>query len=62
MTGWNNEPDQAGLEAAMRFAGWELGDAGWGRRIVRYYLNPQEAHAAMDADDIPARTGQWSAW
>lgn len=51
------ELNQEGLDAARRLAGWELGSASWADAIIRAYLKPEEAHASMDADEVPARTG-----
>lgn len=48
--------DENGLNAARRLAGWELGDASWAYRIIRAYLNPEEANAFLDADDVPKVT------
>lgn len=49
--------DQDGLSAARRLAGWEIGDTSWADLIIRAYLYPEVANAAMDSDGIPARTG-----
>ena len=49
--------DEAGLEAARRYAGWELGDGGWADSIIDAYLNPKAANARMDEKDVPLRTG-----
>jgi hypothetical protein len=50
-------PDEKGLAAARRLAGWELGDGYWADKLIRAYLNPEEAHRALDADDVPKVTG-----
>jgi|GEM_PF-4302905 len=56
-------PDDSGLNAARRYAGWELGDPSWAYSIIDAYLNPKEANDRMDAKDIPARTGTYrSQW
>jgi len=56
-------PDEAGLYAARRYAGWEIGDPSWAVIIIDAYLNPEEANARMDAKNIPARTGTFrSEW
>ena len=59
----NNEPSKAGLYAARRYAGWELGDPGWADSIIDACLNPKAANKRMNAKDIPARTGKYrSQW
>ena len=56
-------PDEAGLYAARRYAGWEIGDPSWADTIIDAYLNPVDANKRMDAKDIPARTGTYrSQW
>ena len=56
-------PDEAGLYAARRKAGWELGYPGWADSIIDAYLNPEAANKRMDAEDIPVRTGTYrSQW
>lgn len=42
--------DPAALAVARRVARWEFGDADMGERIVRAYLNPQAAQAALDEE------------
>ncbi|WP_067201231.1 hypothetical protein [Microbacterium sp. XT11] len=54
------EPSAGGLAAARRLAGWELGDPSWANAIISAYLNPETAHARMDEDEVPARTGTFS--
>lgn len=51
------QPDDAGLAAARRFAGWEIGDPYWANRIIEAYLHPEETNATLDADGVPAKTG-----
>jgi hypothetical protein len=53
------EPDEAGIAAARRYAGWELGDSYWANRIIRAYLDPDAANARMDAESIPKVTGAY---
>lgn len=52
-----NKPDPEGLAAARRLAGWELGYTAWADKIIEAYLNPEAAHARLDADEAPAATG-----
>jgi hypothetical protein len=42
--------DEAGLAVARRYARWHLGDPAWANRIIRAYLNPEEAQALLDAE------------
>lgn len=52
-----NKPEAKGLQAAQRYAGWEIGDRSWADLILRAYLNPDVVNEELDADDVPARTG-----
>lgn len=44
------EANAAGLAAARRFAGWEIGDAAWADKIIEAYLNPKAAQSRLDAE------------
>lgn len=54
--------NEEGLKAARRLAGWELGDAVWGDRIIGAYLDPEGTHATLDAENAPERTGVSYRW
>ncbi len=54
--------NEEGLKAARRLAGWELGDAVWGDRIIRAYLNPESTNFVLDAENAPERTGVSYRW
>lgn len=55
----SKEPDEAGLKAARRYAGWELGYTGWADSIIDAYLNPKAANKRMNEKDIPKQTGTY---
>lgn len=44
---------EAGMVAARRIAGWEIGDTAWAGIIVDAYLNPERIMAALDAEGAP---------
>lgn len=44
---------EAGMVAARRYAGWEIGDTGWAAGIVSAYLNPEQTMADLDKDGAP---------
>jgi hypothetical protein len=49
-----------GLDAARRYAGWQLGDRSWADLILRAYLNPAIVNADLDEVGAPPFTG-WDA-
>lgn len=54
-----SEQHEAGVSAARRLAGWEIGDPTWADRIIDAYLNPEQAEQRLDEDDVPQVTGVW---
>lgn len=38
-----NTPDEKGMQAAERVAGWYLGHRSWAGLLIGAYLNPDEA-------------------
>lgn len=45
---------EAGMAAARRLAGWEIGDPSWGPMIVGAYLNPENTMRMLDEDEASA--------
>jgi len=44
---------RAGLEAAERWAAWNIGDSMQARAIIESYLDPEGAHRLLDEDGAP---------
>lgn len=53
------EMHEAGMKAARRLAGWELGDRYWADSIIDAYLEPDGTNEDLDKADVPRTTGAY---